>query len=458
MLAGAPLGLRGKPMSMCGNLSRATYEGVAELRRRNAELEARVAELSQSLRQVEATSRRTACAAHDIRNALTVILGEADMLTSSLRNPDALESAKAVGSAGQLIAAITQDMLLAARNSEWKVERPSEQHGANVNGAELMTSCQTLIRRVLTPAIQCVFAMDAGLWPMAVRPEQLESALLNLVANARDAMPAGGRARITARNVPRGTALPGGLPRGNYVCFAVEDTGSGMSPDVLARATEAFFTTKPRDRGTGLGLAMVHAFATEAGGAVHIESQVGRGTRVEVLLPRAPLRPQPLDAADARHAILEKIRRRVRTPWLLDVLNAWSQVCGPKGLPRPSRLEAALVDHSSCSLVLAVDLVTEPFELRLVRMGQALAEWLERSLVPALALNGPELFGNLASTYRRALRSRCPNYQFARHSFGHGTDAQFERLVLPAAADDETVSHLFGIVLLSSNVMEGHHE
>lgn len=445
-------------MSTCGNLSRATHEGRSELRQRNAELEARVAELTQTLRQMEAITRRTAGAAHDIRNALTVILAEADLLARSLRDPEQVESATAVTSAAQIIASITQDLLLASRKPEWRLDRKPDRRAPEVGSGELVTRCQALIRRMLNDTIQCAVAAEPGLWPVAVQPEQLEAALLNLAANARDAMPGGGRLCLAARNLSRGSPPPCGLPAGNYVGFAIEDTGLGMSPDVLARATEAFFTTKPREFGTGLGLAMVQAFATEAGGALQLSSQVGCGTRAEIILPRAPLQAQPIDVGDARFAIVEKIRRRVRTPWLLDVLSAWGQLCLPGGLPRPSRLEAALLDHSACSLVLAVDLLMEPIELRLVRMGQQLVEQLERVALDRVDLNGPELFGNLATTYRRALRSRCPVYQYARHELGQGSRAQFERLVLPAASDDQTTSHLFGVVLMSSNVEEGEHE
>jgi signal transduction histidine kinase len=445
----------GKVMSMDGNLTRAAREGVSELHRRNAELEIRVALLSQTLRQVEAASRRTASAAHDIRNALTVILAEADALTTSLHEPDQVESAKAVTSAARIVASITHDMLVAARRSESTPDRAADERVAEVDTGELMTSSQKLIQRILNPQVECIFAADAELWPVAVHREQLEAALLNLVANARDAMPAGGRARITARNLSKGTPLPCGLPSGNYVSFSVEDTGLGMSPKVLAKATEAFFTTKPRNHGTGLGLAIVNAFATEGGGALHIESDLGHGTRVEILLPRAPRYPRPLDATDARYAIIDRLRKRIRTPWLVDVLNVWSQACSSSGLPNPARLEAALFEHRSCSLLLAVDLQVEPVELRLIRMGQDLVRLLERAALNEVALNGPELFGNLATTYRRALRSRCPNYQFARHSLEPGSHLQFERLVLPAAIDGESVSHLLAAVLMSSNVGDG---
>ena len=149
-----------------------------------------------------------------------------------------------------------------------------------------------------------------------------------LAANARDALPNGGKVRIAARNVPEGAPLPLDVPAGCYVGFSVEDTGAGMAPAVLAKATEAFFTTKGRDRGTGLGLAMVKAFATEAGGALQIQSDPGHGTCVEILLPRAPARVQPLDARDARCALTEELKARMRSPWLREALQAWRDACG----------------------------------------------------------------------------------------------------------------------------------
>lgn len=461
------------------NLTRATHEGVNELRRRNAELEARVAALDHALQQVEADSRRAAGAAHDIRNALMVIVGEADLLVRNLRDPEQVESARAIKSAARIVASLTRQMVVSAQ-AQWKAggvllepapanaatpertataasePRASDGIPVEVNSGELMLSARVLIERMLQPGVGCVFAVEPGLWPIAVPPQQLEAALLNLVSNARDAMPAGGKARIAARNVPSGTLLPRGLSPGSYVGFSVEDTGVGMSASVLAKATEAFFTTKPRDRGTGLGLAMVHALATEAGGTLHLESEVGRGTRAEILLPRAPQRSLPLPATDARFTILDRMRLRVRTPWLTELIDGWSQCCDSGGLPRPSRLESLLEAHSACSLVLAVELGSASTELRLVRMGQDLVRCLERSALHELGLNGPDVFGSLATTYRRALRSRCPNYQFVRHAFGHGEYAQLERIVLPAAIDGEAVSHLFGVVLLTSNFTEAH--
>lgn len=431
--------------------TRAAQQNADDLRQRNTELEARVAELSQALRRVEAASRLAAVAAHDIRNALTVILGEADLLVSSLVDPEQLESARAVTSAGQIVAAIAQDMLGAARKAERRMPE--------VKTAELMVDCQPLILRVLKQPVEVAFELDEDLWPLAIQRQQLEAALLNLAANARDAMPNGGKARIVARNVSEEASSSLEVPPGCYVGLSVEDTGMGMGPAVLAKATEAFFTTKARDRGTGLGLAMVKAFATEAGGALQIRSEPGRGTCVEILLPRAPPRERPLDARDARCVLTEKLQKRVRAPWLREALRAWRDGCGPKALPSPASVEGALVEHTECVLVLAVNAVVKPPELRLLKMGEELVNALRRSAIGEVTLNGPELFGNLEAAYRRALRSRLPSYQFARYSFGQeSAPAQLERLILPAAIDGETVSHLIGIVLISANVTEGNHE
>lgn len=427
--------------------TRAPQQDDEEVRRRNTELEARVTELSQALRQVEAASRLAAVAAHDIRNALTVILGEADLLVHSLEDPDQLESARAVTSAGQIVASIAEDMLGAARRAERRV--------LEVNTAELMVACQPLILRVLKPPVEVVFALDDELWPVTVKRQQLEAALLNLAANARDAMPEGGTVHVTARNVSEAAALPLDIPPGRYVGLAIEDTGTGMAPSVLAKATEAFFTTKGRERGTGLGLAMVKALAMEAGGALHIRSEPDRGTRVELLLPRAPEREKLLDARDSRCALTERLKARVRAPWLRDAVQAWRDACGPRALPLPASVEGALIEHAECVLVLGVNAAVDPAELRVIRMGAELVDALRRSALGELALNGPEFFGNLESSYRRALHSRRPSYQFAHFSFGHGSPAQLERLILPAAADGETVSHLIGIVLMSRNIREG---
>ena len=127
------------------------------------------------------------------------------------------------------------------------------------------------------------------LWPTWADANQVESALLNLAINARDAMPEGGRLTVETSNTHLDAAYVGsepGLQPGDYVMLAVTDTGTGMPPDVLARAFEPFFTTKPVGQGTGLGLSQLYGFARQSGGHVRIESEVGRGTSVKLYLPR----------------------------------------------------------------------------------------------------------------------------------------------------------------------------
>jgi CheY-like chemotaxis protein/anti-sigma regulatory factor (Ser/Thr protein kinase) len=124
--------------------------------------------------------------------------------------------------------------------------------------------------------------VDPDVWPVTVDPVELETALVNLVVNARDAMPSGGTVTIRAAN----TAIEDGDANGDYVAIEVEDTGLGIPPDVLSRVFDPFFTTKPVGKGTGLGLSQVHGFAHQAGGSVTVTSELGKGTVFTICLPR----------------------------------------------------------------------------------------------------------------------------------------------------------------------------
>ncbi len=161
------------------------------------------------------------------------------------------------------------------------------------NPAQAVTEICDLLRRTLGQAplrLRCDMP-DLHAFPAAVRGDraELEAALINLVVNARDAMPTGGdiTVRGAVERVAEAPPHPAGLAPGRHLRLAVADTGSGMDAETLARATEAFFTTKPRGRGTGLGLATVRAFAEGVGGGVRIESTPGRGTTVTLWLPEA---------------------------------------------------------------------------------------------------------------------------------------------------------------------------
>ncbi len=148
--------------------------------------------------------------------------------------------------------------------------------------------------------------LTEGLWPALVDPTQIELVLLNLAINARDAMPGGGRLTIRTANVSRGGA-PRDLAPGDYVLLSVSDTGEGMSEEVLRRAVEPFFTTKEPGKGSGLGLSMVHGVATQSGGGLHIDSRLGRGTTVNVYLPRAR---RPSAAAREREPLAATVHER----------------------------------------------------------------------------------------------------------------------------------------------------
>lgn len=378
-----------------------------------------------------------------------VILAEADFLARTVQGPELQESANAVKAAGRIVAALSRELLGSTRKAAPTPER--------VDSPALMANCQQLLLRMLAPST-CTFDVDRELWPVSVQPQQLEAALLNLAANARDAMPGGGSARISARNFPRGAALPPELPPGDYVMFSLEDSGEGMSSEVLAKATEAFFTTKGHHQGTGLGLAMVKAFATQSGGALQIQSKPGHGTLVAIVLPRAARGIEPFDARDSRYPTLVKLSKRLRASPFLDVLNAWAAACPSNGLPTATSLEVATREHAARTLVIAIDGGRGRATFRLSRMGHELVRALDVAGGQQLGLNGPEFFASLEMAYRRAMSARCPNYQRVRYSFGGEASSQLERLILPAAVDERAVTHLFGIIVLSSSLTERDHE
>jgi len=158
-----------------------------------------------------------------------------------------------------------------------------------VNPAALISGLGELIERTMGPTIEVELHLHDGAWPVLCDPSRLESAVLNLAINARDAMPDGGRLTISTRHVQLSEAdvagQDGAMP-GDYVEIAVADTGIGMTPAVLAGAFEPFFTTKPAGQGTGLGLSQLHGFVQQSGGVVRLESAPGQGTTVWIALPR----------------------------------------------------------------------------------------------------------------------------------------------------------------------------
>ncbi|MHB8285748.1 MAG: ATP-binding protein, partial [Caulobacteraceae bacterium] len=179
----------------------------------------------------------------------------------------------------------------------------------------LVTGLQELIQRTVGPAVTVEAVGAAGAWPVLVDPPQLENALLNLCINARDAMPGGGRITIETANkwIDGPAARRHDLAEGQYLSLCVSDTGTGMTPEVIARVFEPFFTTKPLGEGTGLGLSMIYGFARQSGGQVRIYSEVGEGSTVCIYLPRhygevgeeaRPAPAAPTDRVEAGKTVL----------------------------------------------------------------------------------------------------------------------------------------------------------
>ncbi|PYE23375.1 PAS domain-containing protein [Rhizobium sp. PP-CC-3A-592] len=240
----------------------------------------------EALRQaqkMEAVGQLTGGLAHDFNNILAGIGGSLDLMRTRLaqgRIGDIDRYVTGAQSAVKRAAGLTQRLLAFSRRQTLD-PKPSD-----IN--RIVADMQDLISRSVGPAIAIEAVAAGGLWKAFVDVGQLENALLNLCINARDAMPDGGKLTIESGNrwLDERTAKERGLEPGQYVSLCVSDTGTGMSPDVIARAFDPFFTTKPIGQGTGLGLSMVYGFAGQSGGAVRIYSEVGRGTMICIYLPR----------------------------------------------------------------------------------------------------------------------------------------------------------------------------
>jgi PAS domain S-box-containing protein len=252
----------------------------------------------EALRQaqkMEAVGQLTGGLAHDFNNLLTGITGSLELLQARLAQGrvDAVDRyVAAAQGAARRAASLTQRLLAFSRR------QTLEPKPTNVNG--LVTGMEELIRRSVGPSIEIEVVGAGGLWTTLIDPGQLENALLNLCLNARDAMPQGGRLTIETANkwLDERGAAERDLEPGQFVSLCVSDTGTGMTPDVIARAFDPFFTTKPIGQGTGLGLSMIYGFVRQSGGQVRIYSEVGHGTTMCLYLPR-----HHGDAAETEEAV-----------------------------------------------------------------------------------------------------------------------------------------------------------
>jgi len=233
--------------------------------------------------KLEAVGRLAGGVAHDFNNVLTAIFGYTDLLLEQVPPTDARRAdVEEIRRSAERAAALTRQLLAFSR------KQALQPRDLDLN--EVISRLHQLLTRLVASDIQIRLVLQPDLYRVRADSGQIEQVLMNLAANARDAMPEGGTVRIATENVTiaEGAEVKPGLAPGDYVRLSVHDEGSGMSEQVRARAFEPFFTTKDEQKGTGLGLATVNGIVKESGGGIYVEtSEAGQGTTFAVYLPRA---------------------------------------------------------------------------------------------------------------------------------------------------------------------------
>ena len=249
---------------------------------RTAELEKAHAQLRQS-QKLEAVGQLTGGVAHDFNNVLQVITGNLQLLQMSFAgNPEAQRRLESAAFAADRGAKLSSQLLAFARR------QPLQPVATNLT--RILRGMDDLLRRALGESVQVETVVAGGLWTTLVDPHQLENVILNLAINARDAMKGEGKLTLELGNAMLDDNYVASEPEvaaGQYVMLAISDTGSGMPPEVMARAFEPFFTTKREGEGTGLGLSMAYGFVKQSHGHIRMYSEVGSGTTIKIYLPRS---------------------------------------------------------------------------------------------------------------------------------------------------------------------------
>ena len=247
---------------------------ITERREAQLKLEQMHQQLAES-QKLDALGQLTGGVAHDFNNLLMIISGSLHTLKKAVGDdPKSQRALSAIEGATKRGASLTSQLLTFARRQSVNPQA--------VDVAERIDAVREVLDTGVGSAVTLQFDVDPAVWPVMVDVTEFETALVNLVINARDAMTSGGVITVSARNVTRG----GEADTGGHVAISVEDTGTGIAPDVLGKIFDPFFTTKPIGKGTGLGLSQVHGFAHQAGGTVKVASELGKGTRITILLPR----------------------------------------------------------------------------------------------------------------------------------------------------------------------------
>ena len=280
---------------------------VAEAARATADRD-RAEERLRAAQRLEVVGQLTGGVAHDFNNLLQVVRGNLELLAPALG--DDAQSRRRLENAihaSDRAAELTRQLLAFARRQPLQAQP--------IDLARMIGDMTEILRRTLGGTAEVETEIAPHLWPALADPSQMESAILNLAINARDAMPDGGRLTIAAANQPHDGDHPAadGPPAGDYVKVTVTDTGKGMTAQVRERAFEPFFSTKGEGKGSGLGLSMVYGFVRQSGGFMRLESEPGKGTAVTLLLPRAsrdaeeppPAAPVPAAVTGATILVVE---------------------------------------------------------------------------------------------------------------------------------------------------------
>ena len=296
------IGVSAAPLyDLDGEIKGVTYvvEDVTERQRLQAQLV--------QAQKMEAVGQLTGGIAHDINNIFGIIVGNLDLLSDHLAaNAEALALNEAALTGALKGAELVRRLLAFSRKQALAI--------TTVELGPTLAQLVPLMRRTLGERVVVTHRGEEGAWPARADAVQLESCVLNLAINARDAMPQGGRLTVTWRNATVDAELAPELPAlapGDYVVLSVSDTGSGMAPDVVDRVFEPFFTTKEVGKGSGLGLSMVYGYMQQSGGTVKIYSEVGHGTTVQLYLPRASSRPARAEVAPEPAAAIAPAGRRI---------------------------------------------------------------------------------------------------------------------------------------------------
>ncbi|MGR4845191.1 ATP-binding protein [Rhizobium sp. LARHSG275] len=275
--------LRSELNSFNTRLEETVVQRTAELRHEMEENAAAQAQVRQ-LQKMETIGQLTGGVAHDFNNMLAIIIGNLDLAQRRLsgsedpRLPYSIQNAK---DGAQRAAVLTARLLAFSR------QQPLAPEVIDLN--KLVGGMSELLRRTLGEQIRIETVLAGGLWPSFADLSQLENAILNLAVNARDAMPGGGNLTIETANTEldeRYSRMHSEVEAGQYVMVSMTDTGTGMSPEVIERAFDPFYTTKGPGKGTGLGLSQVYGYIKQSGGHIKIYSEIDRGTTVKIYLPR----------------------------------------------------------------------------------------------------------------------------------------------------------------------------